>query len=385
MRFVCWFMSFMIVVASTQSAYAASSAGWTASAADTVMAGATATITAFKNKGGTAMKAVISHKPTALAVGKEIIKGGGLLAVAWAAAQLLDAGIDWVMTSGGDIKYKDPSSVGGVAGYKFRAPPVTAFSASPAAACKAYMAAYPESDGRVYSRHSFVPSNPPSSVSYVCYFKLPNGAEYGFQAQAVADSSAGGGADEYKVIPLATVAQTIIGGAEAGEAVPQDFVKAVAVGAVESGDLDVPLDAVAEPTTDAPTDTPVDPAKPYDDTGIKDLLKRLLASIVAMATGLAELTGFMNSDLPPEKTDTSVDVVPSVPAKAADSFDVDYVAFGGQCPVMPSSVISVGVVSVPLSFNMTPLCDLANAIRPAVLAIAYFVGLGVVASAIRET
>ena len=69
----------------------------------------------------------------------------------------------------------------------------------------------------------------------------------------------------------------------------------------------------------------------------------------------------------------------------ASEFDINYINFGGQCPVLPSFNIGIGGASSALTFDMTPLCDMALKIRPAVIAIAYFIGLGVIASAIRET
>jgi len=78
-----------------------------------------------------------------------------------------------------------------------------------------------------------------------------------------------------------------------------------------------------------------------------------------------------------------VDDLPST--RSASDFDVNYINFGGQCPVLPSFDVGIGGASSSLTFDMTPLCDMAVKIRPAVIAIAYFIGLGVIASAIRET
>lgn len=387
MRLVCWFMSFMIVVSSTQSAYAASPAGWTASPSDTIMAGATATVTAFKGAGASAMKATISYKPTALAVGKEIVKGGGLLAVAYAMSQLLDAGVDWVLDpANNSVKYSVPVSDSGSLGqyrWFYKNGTVTTYASSAEAACLIPPYSWAVVTG-VYRMTS-------ENVAQ-CQIKANSGGALSYNHSVTREINPAydpaAPTTEEKYLPISTVASQVISNAEAGHADSQDFVKAVAVGGVNAGDMDIPLDSVAEPATDTPTDTPADPAKPYDDSGILDLLKKLVAAMVGLWASFGEFVGFMDSDLPPEKSqsETAVDVEPpAVPTKSASEFDVDYVSFGGSCPAMPSANISIMGINAPLSFDMTPLCNLAVSIRPAVLAIAYFVGLGVVASAIRET
>ena len=87
-------LSLVIIVSSTQNAFANAS-GWVSQSV--FMSGATATINAIKGSGSSALQSVITHKPTAMNVGKNIIGGGGAVAVAYAMSQLLDAGIDWVM------------------------------------------------------------------------------------------------------------------------------------------------------------------------------------------------------------------------------------------------------------------------------------------------
>lgn len=104
------FLSLAIVIANIQSAYASSS--WALQS--TVMQGATATISALK--GG--YSSLINHRPTAAAVGKELVKGGGALALAYAMSKILDAGIDWVLDPANNrVVYDDPKVSGWVGTY----------------------------------------------------------------------------------------------------------------------------------------------------------------------------------------------------------------------------------------------------------------------------
>lgn len=92
-------------------------------------------------------------------------------------------------------------------------------------------------------------------------------------------------------------------------------------------------------------------------------------------------------ETPPDKsqgeTDVVIDDVPDV--RDPNEFDVDYIGFSSQCPTLQPFSVGIGAVSSSMTFDMTPLCELAVTIRPAITAIAYFIGLGVIASAIRET
>lgn len=381
-------LSLVIVYASTMSAYAASPAGWTATAADAVMAGATATITAFKGSGSTAMKAVISHKPTAVAVGKELVKGGGVIALAYAMSKLLDAGIDWVMTEGGDVKYKNPAfgTTEPFSKFLFKHRPTGILGVTPNSASDPFVISQ-YGDG-IYifdTTNCVMPITGVANDCYVYYKKIEGGGSIQVQVTTVVNPASPTPAEEYKYISMDTVAAKVLANAEAGHAPSQDFVKAVAVGAVDAGELDTALDAVAEPTTDTanPDAPPIDPTKPYDDSGIKDLLKKILAALSGISAISALLEFF--KDEPVEKESKPVDVDVPQPTKAPNEFDVSYVKFGGQCPAMPSFSIDILGASSSMTFDMTPLCNLAVAIRPAIVAIAYFIGLGVIASAIRET
>lgn len=110
---------------------------------------------------------------------------------------------------------------------------------------------------------------------------------------------------------------------------------------------------------------------------------RDLPAFCRWATPVCDAVDYFKRD-PAAVAPMPVDVTDTEAGDVA-RFDVSYIDYGSQCPALSSSVISVGIVDVPLAFDLNPLCDLARAIRPAVLAVAYFVALGIIASSIRDT
>lgn len=376
------FLSLVIVYASTTSAYANTSiGGWTA--LDTITAGATNTINATKTAGGKALKSAITIAPQAGKVGKYLLRGGAAGALALAVPQLIGEGVDWVLDPANNrVVYTELSSgnsgsasVGGV-------PYVTPDS---------YCVAFAKANGK-YNEHVFgeVRYNSVTKVTtWACGYRQP---PMWFHTSGAVSGVTQGGSPVEKYMPIDTVAAKVIANAEAGHAPSQEAVKATALEGFAAGEHDAALDAAAVPDTgvENPPDTenpPVDPAAPFDPAGIISAINALKALLAGILSSIGELTGFMNSDLPPEKTqkETDVPVDDLPPTKGASDFDVNYINFGGQCPVLPSFNIGIGGASSALTFDMTPLCDMALKIRPAVIAIAYFIGLGVITSAIRET
>lgn len=67
-----------------------------------------------------------------------------------------------------------------------------------------------------------------------------------------------------------------------------------------------------------------------------------------------------------------------------EAFDRDYVRYGGSCPNFNSFRVSFAGKSASIKIDMRPICDLAKMVRPAILALAYFIALGIVAKALRD-
>lgn len=383
-----------MVFAPAVAANAATSVGgWTA--LDTITAGATNTINAVKGSGATAMRSAVAVAPSAVKVGKHLIKGGGQAALAYAMVELLEEGIDWVLDPANNaVKYKDPDAVvGGGTGKYYWFGTYGAPFASPTADGAGRKTGLESCKRNNFSNCSVVTVGV-SETTAEWTLTYNNGStikgyvnRYGNPAYDPSNPSS-----DYKYIPIETVAAKVISNAEAGHAPSQEAVKATALEGFAAGEYDAALDAAAEaaPDTDTPTDPENPPAPdtplPFDPSSIIaaiNALKALLAGILSSITGLSDFF----QDTPPDKSQSETDVPVEVPpdVKNASEFDVDYVSFGGQCPTMSPFSIDILGSSSSMTFDMTPLCNLAVTIRPAIIAIAYFIGLGVIASAIRET
>ena len=372
-QILAFFLSFMLIFSST-SAYAASPKGWTATAADTVMAGATATITAFKGAGSSAMKATIAHKPTAVAVGKELLKGGGALALAYAMSKLLDAGIDWVLDPDNNrVKYLDPAdNSGGVGGVGTFENSLSDGFASVEAAALHYCENYQSSPHGVNEQISYVESS--GRWAIYCTDGKKSYIERSSAEAPPVD-------DDYKYIPIPTVAQEVLEGAEAAHPASQDFVRDVALGEVESGQLDTPLEAVAEPTTDtANPDAPTDSAEPFDPSGIMDLLKRILGALGllsllgAISDNIASIADFFKSEPEPDEN-TEVEI-PEPPLPEPDTD----ISFGGSCPSDLGT--SVNLYGNSFEFVLMPfskVCPLLSTfVKPTLILLGSFMAITIV-------
>lgn len=375
-----------MVFAPAVAANAATSVGgWTA--LDTITAGATNTINAVKGSGATAMRSAVTVGASAAKVGKHLIKGGGQAALAYAVVELLGEGIDWVLDpANNSIRYSVPIAGGGAAGqYKWshvqNNPAFAIHSTYQAAGQRACM----DKNGNAVERYNVIRDD---AVHAYC----KGGGIAGLSRHQNPAYDPDAPTTEEKYLPIDTVAAKVISNAEAGHGPSQEAVKATALEGFAAGEHDAALDAAAEaaPDTDTPTDPENPPAPdtplPFDPSSIIaaiNALKALLAGILSSITGLSDFF----QDTPPDKSQSETDVPVEVPpdVKNASEFDVDYVSFGGQCPTMSPFSINILGSSSSMTFDMTPLCNLAVTIRPAIIAIAYFIGLGVIASAIRET
>lgn len=88
-------------------------------------------------------------------------------------------------------------------------------------------------------------------------------------------------------------------------------------------------------------------------------------------------------DLKEDPTDLPLE--DSSPDRDPSSFDTDYIVLGAQCPTFEPYTVSVGPVSETLSFDLMPLCQFAEKVRPAILGMSYLTAAGIVIAAIRES
>lgn len=388
-KVLCVFMSLMIVIFSTQSAYATTSlGGWTA--LDTITAGATNTINAVKGAGSSAVKSAITIAPSVANVGKHLIKGGGAAALAFAMVELGEGAIDWVLDPANNaIKYTVP------------AVPAVPLGANTVCQYKHYQ------DGWLDKTASDICRSHVSSS----FVQISSGQIYcssGSLSKTIAVCPLSGSpyvpaTDNF--IPIADVAAQVVSNAEAGHADSQEALKAVALEGFAAGEHDAALDAAAVPDTgvENPPDTtnPDAPAEPvpFDPSSIIAAiagLKAMLAGILSSITGFVDwweaqwttfstaITGFTTwvraepdtATLQPEPVEVTEG---TLVAGWEDKVNAGYVNLGStQCPADVLIPISYMGASTNLSISYVPFCHFASIIRYAVILGAWVAALMII-------
>lgn len=258
------FLSVMIVFANTQTAYAASPAGWTVQSAVTY--GSSTVINAIKNTSSGALASTVEYIAPAGNVAKEIVKIGGGIAVAYALSQLLGAGVDWVLDPANNtVKYKTALPHDGTNEFSFKAGDFTGASAS--AVANQYC--------QFIGRGSFVSfTRPPNytenlnidNMAGIFDIRCTQGL-YG-SIQSFDTGIPSGVKYEDKTMPISTVAAKVIANAEAGHAPSQALIKTVAIADANKGVVDARLDDAAVPYDPANPNDPNNPAIPFDPSSI---------------------------------------------------------------------------------------------------------------------
>lgn len=334
-RFLAFSLSFAIIFSSVSSANAATSVGgWTA--LDTITAGATNTINAVKGAGATGMRSAVAVAPSAVKVGKFLIKGGGSAALLLAVPQLIGDGVDWVLDpANNSIKYTDGVTEGGsAAGVSYNVQGSAGASAPDA--CRAYAVKTNAAWG--YQRLAFVSVgnftsttvNGKQGFDFFCKFNV-DGVFENIQGQQIGVSPDTSTPKE-KSIPIDVVAAKVIANAEAGHAPSQEAVKAVALEGFAAGEYDAALDASAVPdsnvdTENPPTDTPTDPVKPFDPSSIIEAIASLRAILAGILSSITSLADFFKAEPPVVDEDTVIEI----PDNTVLPADTD-INFGGSCP-----------------------------------------------------
>ena len=411
---VLWFVVYSALF--TPLAYAASPAGWAFNSFDV----AKSVVTALK--GGVSASVAVAKSPISQKIAKGIvggvIAGAALpLAISQISGIALNA-VDWVLDPANNaIKYKDKNPY--YQGYYSNDWTLGSYATaalSAAAACKDFGGVKNYTGGASLSS---VPANTRQKIGTITCKSGGNIFELQYVSTDVPVNP------EWKTIPIPNVADKIYDNAKtdtASASVVTDAVKEY----VNEGSADTALDnakADADAThncgtgtswngsacvADTPStpSTPTTPDTPFDPTSILDAIGRLFDAVMslpdvinnALDSLLADIKDFFQpvvdsvTDMidwfksdPDPQTDSKPDIDTTPPTKSATDFDTDYLRFGGQCPATPSTSLSVGAVSVPLSIDLTPLCDFVVMVRPAIIAMAYLSALFVVARAIGET
>lgn len=361
-RLLAFFLSFALIFSSTSALATTSVGGW--SAVDVITAGATNTINAVKGAGATGMRSAVAVAPSAVKVGKHLIKGGGAAALAFAMVELADGALDWVLDPANNrVQYTASSGL---------SYPATAYRClygqnrvgDPEKICAG-------NGGRPWT--GFTNSDGAGGGSPTCGGTIVSPS---FKCTLISGSTPL--PSETKYIPIDTVAAKVIANAEAGHADSQEAVKAVALEGFAAGEHDAALDAAAVPDTGVenptdPTDPPKDPAVPFDPSSIIaaiNALKALLAGILSSITSLAD---WFKAD--PEQKDNEVDI-PDVPLPEPNTD----ISFGGSCPADLS--VNFNLYGTSTDFVLMPFskfCPLLSTfVKPTLIVLGSFFAVSIV-------
>lgn len=370
--FAAFIVSICLILAPPMVYANTSVGGW--SAVDTVIAGATTTINATKTAGGKVLQSAVSVAPSAVKVGKHLIKGGGAAALALAVPQLLGDGIDWVLDpANNSVRYKDPAAAGGSDGlgygqYIWKSSISNKTYSTPEAACD-YLTVVNNGAGIPGYSFSHIEGNR-------CYYNDKDWSTIQRLDNPNYDPDAP--TDEYKYLPIEQVAAQVISNAEAGDPSSQEAVKATALEGFAAGEHDAALDAAAtesDADTENPPDTtdpdnppkPNEPAEPFDPAGIISAINALKAMLAGI---LSSMTGFFDwamADPQIEEPDMTPPEVEDITKYDSIDLNQGYVTASGQCPSAVDLNINFGVIQ--LSYE--PLCLILEKLSGVIVAVAY--------------
>lgn len=369
-RLLAFFLSFALIFSSTSALATTSVGGWTA--LDTITAGATNTINAVKGAGSTAVKSAITIAPQAGKVGKLLLRGGAVGALAMAVPQLIGDGVDWVLDPANNrVKYtvteesSEFTTVGGVIGSWVLG---THKSSDPQSAW--------------FSAHGVPPAESTckyiSSTAYYC--RSDSGITDQVNFKPDSSGSVGGSVTE-KYLPIDTVAAKVIANAEAGHAPSQEAVKATALEGFAAGQHDAALDAAAVPDTgvENPTDPenpPKDPAVPFDPSSIIAAINALKAMLAGILSSITSLSDWFKGEPEGNKPEDNKIDIPDVPLPEPDTD----ISFGGSCPSDLGA--DFNLYGTNFNFVLMPfskLCPLLSTfIKPTLILLGSFMAVAIV-------
>ena len=374
-----------------------------------------ATKTAIINGASVVKNSTAKITPPASSVAKVLARGAAGYALSVAVEQLLGS-VDWVLDpANNQIKYSVPTGNGDFKLGDY-------FGSTMIEAANLVLAS-----GKYPTYKSLKNCQIYNSKQFVCYF-YTNTAQtetrpfYGYYSNVQ---------EEERTLPLPTVAQQVISNAESGDtnaqvatvAAAQDIINEAETDQTKARPIVNQLEANAETATD---ETATGEATPKADpvTGEQapplDLslefpkfctwaptICEAAQTVITFPNTLTEWWETANSkadewalsisqawteakewitgepDLQEDQTDLPIEE--QTLDRDPSSFDTDYIVLGSQCPSFEPYTVEVGPISKTLSMDLSPLCDFAVQVRPAILGMSYLTAAGIVVAAIRET
>lgn len=414
------FMAFVLHFTAFTNAHAAGFGAWTinnsvAQGASVILNGSKEVILNGAKKIATGTAII---KPTAAQVSKVLARGAAGYALSIAVEQLLGA-VDWVLDpANSQIRYKEKENKQcAVAADCPELPLIWAYSlnskvkyASDAeTACKSAMSFWPELNG-IISRIEYLDNGKIAR----CYHR------YGYtQVNQVVNPNYDPNVkddDKIKTIPLETVAQKVISNAESGDAKAQVATVAAAADIVAEAETDsnkarpiinqfentqsIPTDQTAKgdavPKENANTENPSSSvAAPETDLtldfpifcdwapSICQAAKEVIALPITLTEWWTTATTSITEayELAKTKAQAVEDYFKNEPELDTDTeleidepeIDVDTdINFGGNCPAPITVPVSFATINTSIEFNYTWFCQLADFLKPIVIALSSF-------------
>ncbi len=406
--------------------------GW--SLGNPIAQGASAVVngtkTAIINGASVIKNSTAKITPPASSVAKVLAKGAAGYALSVAVEQLLGS-VDWVLDpANNQIKYTDPNTSNPNAFPKVwvvNTIMATAGSTPQAACNNAYKYYSKPTSSMTYQSVNtdgtnwFCPSPQFGSSNRGAVIKQAANPNYDPEAAE----------QEQKTLPLDVVAQKVISNAAGGDAHAQQAIVAAAQDIINEAETDNTkarpivnqLEANAETATDetatgeaTPKADPVtgEQAPPLDLSlefpvfcGWAPIVCEAAQTVITFPNTLTDWWETANSkadqwalsisqawteakewitgdpDIQQDQTDLPIEE--QTLDRDPSSFDTDYIVLGSQCPSFEPYTVEVGPISKTLSMDLSPLCDFAAQVRPAILGMSYLTAAGIVVAAIRET
>lgn len=212
------------------------------------------------------------------------------------------------------------------------------------------------------------------------------------------------GGDEYKYIPIDTVAQQVIDNADAGHAPSMEVMNDTALDMLEAGLLDAQLDAASnvpqpdpQEITQAQYDnpdypengtgsgtgpeTPVDPETPTDPTDPTNPEAKPfeLPPFCSWASKVCDFIDWVKTEPPEPPESGEVDV--QIPDSNMHEGILErlYINMPAQCP--PDPILEFMGAKIP--FPMSVFCQFAEMMKPLILLFAYIKGLSIIGNGLN--
>lgn len=218
--------------------------------------------------------------------------------------------------------------------------------------------------------------------------------------------------NESKTIPLSDVAQQVISNAESGDTHAQQAIVTAAQDIINEAETDntkarpivnqlevsaqtKPADeAAAEKANEATGTAKPNTANPEATDlalefpvfcGWAPIVCEAAQVVITFPNTLTEWWEWITGEPDLQEDQTELPIEEQTLDRDPSSFDTDYIVLGSQCPSFEPYTVEVGPISETLSMDLSPLCDFAAQVRPAILGMSYLTAAGIVVAAIRET